>query len=67
MIFMKLYEGFMTREMKPLSLWDAKTGLLVRDQVIPACGSLECFHLPEPLRPGASPLETGDNLAMARG
>ena len=54
-------------ETKPLSPRDAQTGLLVRDKVIPACGSFESFPPPELLRPGDSPLELGDKAALARG
>lgn len=39
----------------------------LRDKVIPACDSLESFHLPERLKPGDSLLEIGDKVAVARG
>lgn len=44
-----------------------QTGLLVRGKVIPACDSLESFHLPELLKPGDSLLEIRDKVVLARG
>ena len=44
-----------------------QTGLLVRGKVIPACDSLESFHLPELLKPGDSLLEISNEVVMARG
>lgn len=44
-----------------------QNGTCIESKVIPACDSFESLNLPELLRPGASPMEIGVNVATARG